>query len=152
MRISSRATLFNKRLFPVIWFGTLALTSLAMIASALKGGPSNVPWPALIVPALMFYFGYQLMKKLVFDLVDEVWEEPGALLVRNAGLEQRIPFSNIEEIDYQYLSNPPRVTLRLREAGQFGESLAFMPPQQWRFFRKHPKIVDLIARVRATQS
>ena len=38
----------------------------------------------------MIGFGYFVMKKLVFDLVDEVWEDGDSLVVKNRGQEGHI--------------------------------------------------------------
>ena len=37
----------------------------------------------------MMAFGFFIMKKLVFDLVDEVWDDGDTLLVKNRGQEER---------------------------------------------------------------
>jgi hypothetical protein len=49
---------------------------------------SNLPF--LIVPVVMAILGYQIMKRMAFNLVDEVFDLGDALLVRNGGQEERI--------------------------------------------------------------
>jgi hypothetical protein len=73
----------------------------------------------LIVPLAMAGFGYFFMKKLVWDLVDEVYDGGEYLLVRNRGDEERVPLINVMNINVMF-SNPPRITLRLVNAGKFG--------------------------------
>src|ERR1700733_15080602 len=69
-RISSRMTFFYKRIFLVFWFGFLILfIAIPLFFGGARNGPP--PFPFLIVPLIMFGFGYFVMKKLVFDLVDE---------------------------------------------------------------------------------
>ena len=62
----------------------------------------------------MIGFGYFIMKKLVFDLVDEVWDDGDALVVKNRGQEERIALADIKNVSYSPFVNPPRVTLSLR--------------------------------------
>jgi len=65
---------------------------LIFIAVPLASG--RVPPPLfLIAPALMIVFAYFIMKKFVFDLVDEVLDDGDALVIRNGHEEQRVPLS-----------------------------------------------------------
>jgi len=75
-RISSRATFFYKRVSPIIWFGFIALF---IVLPLLVGGRTG----HFIVPIVMAVVGPFFMKKLIFDLVDEVWDAGDALVVRN---------------------------------------------------------------------
>ena len=79
-RISSRNTFFVKRVFPVLWFGIIAVGLIAALAAARAG--KTVPPPIFIAPLLMLVIGYALMRTLVFDLADEVLDEGDALRVR----------------------------------------------------------------------
>jgi hypothetical protein len=73
-RLSSRMTVFNKRVFPVIWFGFLILfIGVPIFSDQLANSATALPF--LFVPAIMIVAGYFIMKKLIFDLVDEVWDE-----------------------------------------------------------------------------
>ena len=87
------------------------------------------------------------MKKLVFDLVDEVWDDGDALVVKNRGQEQRIAFSDIKNVNYSPFVNPPRVTLSLRRPTIFGEQITFCAPVRLVPFSTSPVINDLIERV-----
>jgi hypothetical protein len=113
-RISSGWTFFYKRIVPVIWVGFLAV--FAGIGLAKGQGPF-----AVIVPLAMIGFGYFLMQKLVFDLVDEVRDDGDALVVKNRGQEQRVAFADIKNVNYSPFVSPPRVTLSLRRPTVFGE-------------------------------
>lgn len=148
-RISSKTTFLHKRVFPVFWFGLLAV----FLAVALIAGPGD-RWQSLIfviVPIFMAVFGYVIMKKLVLDLVDEVWDDDSALIVRNKGQEDRIALSNIMNISYSPLINPPRVTLMLRQPSNFGSEISFSAPIRLLPFAKSPLVEDLIRRVDAAR-
>ena len=100
-RISSGWTFFYKRVFPIIWFGFLVVF---VGIGVVKGqGPVLV-----FVPIAMIGFGYFLMQKLVFDLVDEVWDDGDALVAKNGGQEQRVALSDIKNVNYSPFVNPPQ--------------------------------------------
>ncbi|HEX3948982.1 MAG TPA: hypothetical protein VHW95_03920 [Steroidobacteraceae bacterium] len=103
--------------------------------------------PFLIGPLLMVVIGFFVMKKLIFDLVDEVWDDGNSLLVKNRGQEQRIPLSDIRNVSYSPYMNPPRVTLSLRRPTVFGDQITFSAPLRFVPFATSPVIDDLINRI-----
>ena len=149
-RISSRTTFFNKRVFPAIWFGFLALFIDIPLFFGTQG-KSAPSFPFLIVPLIMAVFGFFFMKKLVFDLVDEVWDNGDSLLVKNGGQEQRIALSDIKNVSYSPYINPPRVTLSLRHPSVFGDRITFGAPIRFVPFSTSPVIDDLIDRIDAAR-
>jgi hypothetical protein len=149
-RISSKMTFFNKRVFPAIWFGFLVVfVGIAFFASAQRN--SAPPVPFLLAPAIMAVIGFVIMKRLIFDLVDEVWEDGDSLIVKNRGEEQRIALSDIKNVSYSPYMNPPRVTLSLRRPTPFGDQITFAAPVRFIPFATSPLINDLIDRVDAAR-
>ncbi len=149
-RISSRMTFFYKRVFPIIWFGGL----LVFIAFGSIGALSSGRFPALpflIVPLLMMAFGYFIMKKLIFDLVDEVVDVGDALMISNGDRQERVAFSDIMNVSYSPFVNPPRVTLSLRTPGIFGSRVTFCAPIRLVPFSTSPVIDALIERIDAAR-
>ncbi len=141
--ISSKWTTFlNKRVFPVIWFGGLGVFFL----TALFNPSAQIPIPVIIMPIVMGAFGYFIMKCLVFDLVDEVWDRGDVLIVRNNKEEEIIPLSNIMNVSATTFTNPPRITLTLRQPCRFGKEVTFSPPVKL-FQFKSPLVNELIERV-----
>jgi hypothetical protein len=125
--ISSRMTFFYKRVFPLIWFGVLLLLMAFGLVSASRGGlASNVPF--MIVPVLMAVFGYHIMKKLVFNLADEVLDAGDTLVVRSGGQEDHIALSDIKNVNYSPYMSPPQVTLSVRRPTLFGDTITFCAP------------------------
>jgi hypothetical protein len=120
-RISSGWTFFYKRVFPLLWFGFLVV--FVGIGVVNGQGPFVV-----IVPIAMIGFGYFIMQKLVFDLVDEVSDDGDALVVKNRGQEQRIALADIKNVNYSPFISPPRVTLSLRRPTVFGDQITFCAP------------------------
>jgi len=128
-RISSRSSVLYKRVFPTLWFGFLAFIGLSTyLGGAIQRNPLVV-----IVPCVMAVFGYFIMKKLLWDLVDEVLDGGDFLVVRNRNQEDRIPLSNIMNVSATTLVNPPRITLRLIAPGKFGSEIAFSPATPFSF-------------------
>jgi hypothetical protein len=145
-RISSRMTFFYKRIFPAFWFGFLILfIAVPLFFGGWRDGPP--PFPFLIVPLIMMGFGYFVMKKLVFDLVDEVWDDGETLLIKNRGREERVALRDIKNVSYSTFINPPRVTLSVRQPTIFGDQIAFVAPVRFVPFSTSPIINDLIERV-----
>lgn len=146
-KISSRTTFFSKIVFPVLWFGSLIFFVIAALAG--MAAKSELIAPLLLVPVFLAIVGYVIMKKLVFDLVDEVWDAGDGLLVKNKNQEELISLTNIINVGYSIFVNPPRVTLTLRHPCRFGKEVSFSPPGSFMPFSKSPIIDELIERIDA---
>lgn len=99
------------------------------------------------MPIIMAVFGYFIMKKLIFDLIDEVYDEGTTLLFKNGRKEVRINLTDIKNVSYTTAVNPPRVTISLRHETELGKDLTFSPPASWIPFKKNKDIEDLIDRI-----
>ena len=151
-RISSRNTFFQKRVLPYLLFGIIAL-GVAVPLLLTRGSPNAPPWPVFAAPLAVAIIIYVVLRKLVFDLADEVWDEHDALRVRFGDDEERIPLAEIINVSYSGITNPPRITLTLRSAGRFGREVSFSPQQSFLspLFRPNPLVNDLIERVDAAR-
>jgi lipopolysaccharide export LptBFGC system permease protein LptF len=87
-RLSSNWTFFYKRIFPILFIGPLILFSVVLLLIAARSG-SSPQLPFIIVPIVIGVIFYFTMKKLVFDLADEVVDLGDALLVKNGNQEDR---------------------------------------------------------------
>ena len=96
--------------------------------------------------------GYFMMKYLVFDLMDEVYDEGFSLLFKNKGKTVRVNLSDIKNVSYTVVLNPPRVTISLRHKTEFGDELSFSPPASLIPFKKNKEIVELIDRIDSARS
>jgi hypothetical protein len=132
-RISSKLTYVYKRVFPAVWFGVLALV-VGIVMAASWTAKSWPPLPFLIVPASIALIGYVIMEKLVFDLVDEVFDDKEALIIKNGRKEERVDLRDIVRVDFTQFVNPPRVTLSLRKPSSFGAEVSFCAPFRFSFF------------------
>jgi hypothetical protein len=151
-RISSRNTFFQKRVLPYLLFGVIAVGVVVPLL-ATRGSSNAPPWPVFAAPLAVAIIIYVVLKKLVFDLADEVWDEGDALRVRFGEEEERIPLAEIINVSYAGITNPPRITLTLRTSGRFGREVTFSPQQSFLspLFRPNPLVSDLIERVDAAR-
>jgi hypothetical protein len=149
IRISSRGTWFQKRVFPLIWFGALAAFTLFALVGQRSG-----PWPIFVImPVAMAVAGFLFMKKLIWPLMDEVYDAGDHLVVIKRSDEERILLSDVINISASP-GRPPLVTLRLRHAGRFGNEIAFVPQSSFHFnpFARNPIVEELITRVDRARS
>lgn len=143
MKKISGSTLYFKKLFPTVWFGFLGFFLITSLASgAVESSPMF-----LVMPIIMTIFGYALMKKMVWDLADEVFDNDHELIFRKSGKEQRVNLRDIINIDYTHMSSPERVVIHVRSEGAIGKELAFNPPMRFNPFSKNPVVRELIERV-----
>lgn len=150
--ISSRNTFFQKRVLPPLLFCVLAL-GVILPLTLTRGSPHAPPWPVFAAPLAVMVIIYVVLRKLVFDLADEVVDEGDALRVRFGEEEERIPLAEIINVSYSGITNPPRITLTLRAAGRFGREVTFSPRQGFLspLFRPNPLVNELIERVDAAR-
>ncbi len=146
--VSSKMTFFYKRVFPVIWFGFVPLLMAIRLFSASRDSQDSII-PFLIAMLLMVVFGYWIMKKVAFNLADEVLDAGDALIVRSGGQEERIALSDIKNVNYSPYMYPPQVILSVRRHTVFGDTVAFCAPVSIVPLWSSPVIQDLIDRVDA---
>jgi hypothetical protein len=147
----SGATFFLKRIFPAIWFGFLALFVVMAFAADRHENKDSLSF--LLMPLIMAVFGVFLFRKLVWDLVDDVSLTGDALIVRKGGIEERIRLADILNVSVTQMTNPTRISLRLRKKCWLGDEIVFMPKSEFRFnpFARNPtgeKLILLVDRAR----
>lgn len=150
-RISSKTTFFVKKVFPVIWFSMLGLVMVMSLALPHKGAAQP---GMLIMPFVMAGFGFFIIRRLVSDLADEVYDCGDALLVKNGTRQIRVPFADIMNVSATLMVNPPRVTLTLAHPSEFGTEISFSPVRPTLTlnpFAKNAIVQDLITRVDAAR-
>jgi len=128
-----------------MWFGFLFYFVLTSIFAKSEQNGFDIMFIA--IPIFMAVFGYIIMKKLVFDLIDEVHDEGSSLLFKNSGQEVRVSLKDIKNVSYSFMINPPKVTLRLRHKTELGDELSFSPPSSFIPFKKNRDIEELIDRI-----
>ena len=149
-KISADNTRFYKRIFPMMWFGILAV----FLVVAIRTGGIEEDNFFLLVPLGMGVFGFFFFKNLLWDLADEVHDCGDSLLIRSGGQEETIPLSNIMNVNSSVQVNPPRVTLKLVVPSTFGNEITFVPARRFSFnpFAKFEIVDDLIIRVDRARS
>lgn len=144
-KLTSRATFFYKRVFPVVWFGFVGVFLLVGLFSSASGKKLDIMF--FVLPLGMAVFGYFIMKKMLWDLMDEVYDEGSCLLFRNGDQEVRVNLEDIKNVSYSVSTNPPRVTMSVRHKTAFGDELTFSPPASLVPFKKDEAILRLIDRI-----
>jgi hypothetical protein len=148
--ISSDRTHYFKDTFPRLYFGFLVV--FLFISLILLFTASDFSVVFVIMPIILGAFGYFIMKRFVFDLVDEVWDEGDSLLVKNAGREARVALADIINLNDSVATNPPRITLTLRTPNTFGRDITFSPPRKGLFrLGRNPVALALIDRIDAAR-
>jgi hypothetical protein len=146
-RISSGQTFFVKRILPWLWL--VAVGIVAALPYLVPPKPRNpavhAPSPEmfLIVPVMMFGLGAVLFRKLIWDLADEVDDYGDHLRARRRGIEERVKLVDVINVNMSQLTNPPRLTLRLRKPWAFGDEMVFIPKAP--AFRLNPFARNAIA-------
>lgn len=150
-KLSSNSTFFLKKIFPAIWFGFIGLFLWMVLFVDTKSQNSDVIM-VMITAIFMAGIGYFMMKYLVFDLMDEVYDEGSSLLFKNNGKTVRVNLTDIKNVSYTVLLNPPRVTISLRHKTELGDELSFSPPASLLPFKKNREIEELIDRIDSARS
>jgi hypothetical protein len=146
-KLSSDWTFFNKKVFPIVWLGSMGV----FVAVSLKHAGETAGF-VFVLPLVFLVIVSFLLKKLVWDLVDEVYDGGEYLLIKNGGREYRLPLADIMNVSGSLYTNPPRITLRLANTGggnPFGSEVAFSPKRPFSLnpFAKNPIFEDLVVRV-----
>jgi hypothetical protein len=140
-RISSRATLFQKRVLPIIWYAMPALLFwVAVVNRSLVA--------AFIAVGLAVVFSF-LFRELVWSLADEVLDCDDHLLVKKGAVQERIELSNVAFVGTVFESE--LIRLILREPSALGPEILFIAQTRFLFFRSHPIIEELYLRAKAAR-
>lgn len=144
-RISSKQVYFLKWIFPVLFLAVM----LVPIGIGLAVPRNPPPIAIFLMPLVMIPILFLVLRKFVWDLMDEVYDDGDYLLVKKGDKEDRIPLSNIMNVSATLMVNPPRVTLRLVNPSKFGKEVSFSPvrPVTLNPFARNTIADDLIERV-----
>ena len=136
-------TFWYRRVFPILWFGFLALWTV--FATLLSGRHPPLLF-VLFFPTFMALFGYFLMRRLLFPLADEVFLDEDEVIVRKNGKEIRFGVRQILNVDSSMMTSPQYITLTLREPSELGREIMFCPKYRFLLFSRHPIADELIAK------
>ena len=101
----------------------------------------------MVVPAVLAIFGFFIMKSLIFNLIDEVYDRESHLLCRRKGIEVKVNLTDIERIRFSNKKKPPRIIVHLRHPTELGDELQFLPKTNLIPFRKNADIEMLFDRI-----
>jgi hypothetical protein len=142
----------NKRVFPAFWFGFLAVFECVALFGVVRSAKAPPAQVLLLIPIGMGIFGFFLLRKLVWDLADEVYDCGDYLLAKKSGVQERIELSKVINVSWSTMSSPERITLTLREPSTLGREITFIPPVRLNPFSRSPIVDDLIQRIDAQRA
>jgi hypothetical protein len=143
-RISSRRVWLLKWGIPVFLSLWLVGATWAFVAGAAEADEWVFAAVSFAIFALVYSMTYRDDIKPLADRVEDAGDD---LVVHRRGVQARIPFSEIVSVTNEG-GQPPRIALRLRSAGPFGDEVVFLAPSGLRLpFALHPLLKDLAARV-----
>ena len=154
-RLSSSTTFFYKRVFPLLWVGFVLIISGVQfwaVQHARADAPSESLFPLVLMPLFVVGVMFLLYRKLLHDLLDEVWLDGDWLMVKNRGERVRVALRDVMNVNATTMTNPRRITVMLRTDSHFGRNLTFIPASPRRFlsgFNPDPIANELIERVDA---
>ena|SRR5690348_374379 len=121
-RLTSNATSFGKRVFPVI-FGCVVSLMAFLISSQDIGITVFVAIP---IGLMMGFLAAMFAAHLHSEYMDEVLDDGDRLVIRNRGIEESIDLRDIREADSTVM-RPAGVWLHLRRDSAFGRRIKFLP-------------------------
>lgn|GEM_PF-1385632 len=131
-RLSSEKTAFYKMGFPVI------ILAFFMVFVAMFSYKKSMTSKNIIILLSMFSVTligiFLYLKYFILDLVDEVWEEKDAFIVRNNHMEAKVPLYDVSYVSHTmtlYKYFPQRITLHLINNCIFGKEITFTPVEGW---------------------
>ena len=125
-RISSPLTQWYKKMFPVFW---IAITFLMVAELVFLNFYAREKPPILVdlIPVLMAAIGVCIMRWLIGNLNDQVWDASDRLIVVNRGASRDIPLSSIVNVSHTVFTDPLCIRLTLRNADKALDEVTFCP-------------------------
>ncbi len=144
-KISQRPRPWLALLPLLFFFAVLALIALHPAWQGTRPLPRLILALPLIVTLIISLFIAQFFS----GLAQEVWDGGDHLRIVFSRGVMHLPLRDISNISYNGTSNPPRVTLRLRQDSSSGREISFLVKRPFSLhpLRSHPLIDELIDRV-----
>jgi len=124
MKKLSGSTLFQKRIFPVIWVG---FSAIFFLVALLNPDEKGLDWQFMAFSIFMLVNGLFWVRKSTRDLIDHVYDEGDSLLFRTSRKEVRVALQDIKNVNYPKNMENPRITISVRHETQLGTELSFVP-------------------------
>jgi hypothetical protein len=147
VRISSRSTVFYKRVLPIAWFGTTTVIAVCAAGLGVAQHAVGNSVPAFLITAGLYVVGYVVFRIFVFGLVDEVWDCGDSLIDRNKGIRITVALRDCMNVSHTWGTNPQQIRLMLRDETELGTEIAFIPIGSMTHYSTSPIVKDLIVRI-----
>lgn len=144
-RISSNWTFAIKYLLPWMSSAGLAIWMVLSWKSMAESGE----WSALNVgtPLLVAVLCLILYQEYLSNLADEIFHEEDALSIRHLGRVHRVPFSEVEHLEYRPLKGFHWIVLHLKTPHPLGRKIAFIPDGRGALYGWNPRLDALAERI-----
>jgi hypothetical protein len=149
-KISSSWTFYYKRVFPAVWYAIIALWLAIVLFIGPAGAPLvNSPALMIIAPVALAVVGFFVLRRTLWSLADEVYDNDDTLHVRKGRCTVEIPLTAIERVSATFFFNPSRITLHLTRPGELGDRVRFIPERysKYHVFEKPRLARDLELRI-----
>ena len=135
-KLSSALTAFNKFIFPTVWVGGFAESTINLI---IRGDSEWTSSLLATIAGLIFFWLLSMPLKKVFIEKDE-------LVISNYFKTIRLPLREIQDVKENRFINFNPVWLILKTECSFGKKIMFMPPIRFTFFFAHP-VVEYLRKI-----
>ncbi|ACL06925.1 hypothetical protein Dalk_5255 [Desulfatibacillum aliphaticivorans] len=139
-KISQGVPFTQKILFPATLLG-IGVYALLAVLDVFHDGSSPF---VLLVPMGFAALFFIMIKMEAFSLFEEVFEDGETLVFKKDGKCVRIPFSEIEKIQYETFWRPLKVRVNTTYKTEFGKVLRFYPPRVGYFYEYDHDVKDLM--------
>jgi hypothetical protein len=144
--LSSAQTFVMKYVFPPVWIGGFALTTLSLFLSPsswhdAEGGPTDpsLKWFFLVATILGTVFIWWACARLKRVRMDGRF-----LYISNFSTEITIPLVKVSDVTENRWVNIHPVTLHFHSDTEFGSEVVFMPKIRWfAFWSSHPVVEEI---------
>jgi hypothetical protein len=135
--LSSKLTFFYKFVFPSIWVGGFALSTLALFLSPAVENNEDIPamrWAFLAVTLVGAELLYWLCGR-----VKRVSLAEHEFVISNYRRTIRVPVRDVERVTSSIFMNPQLIWIHFRRPTEFGNRVVFMPEQRlFGSYTRHP--------------
>jgi hypothetical protein len=142
-QVSAGHMYLAKWVLPILMFVGVAIWTIASNVARTAIDFISHGFALSVLGLFLVYF----LKRDIWNLLDEVLDGGNFLLVRRGSKQERVPLSDVVNVNVTHQLNVTRIVLRLRTPCALGEKLAFFPKVTHRLGGRNDIADDLTGRV-----
>ena len=155
-KLISKKPLYRSKFFQVFYFsfgGFFLLLSFVEMLYPSQELDAHPPVVNVVISLLIICFGCVVFFK-DHGVVDEVYDEGSALLLRHKNRECRVDLELVEKMTYEMRNRTPWVCIFLKDETLFGKKVVFSPAWDGRIIsfrhKKNDDVLNLIDRIESS--